>query len=331
MVDPDALSNFIESSNILHKENANSFIMDCPNCGHSEKAYVRKVDGFTVCWSCTDKSPSPNPEYLLAKILGVSVHAVKASLYGDEIWTNKSTSNHIDVQFKDFNETETPYVLPDLPVLPIPSELVSLGHPAFLKAQNYLAGRNISENIIKNYNILFNPRTERIIFPLVIDGKYRGHQDRYMGLKETYKDKEGIEHNVPKALTSLDRSKCLLFQDRLKTSKHAILCEGPIDAIRCDLIGQGNVASMGKKVSLSQLQIILYHKPEAVYLALDPDAYQETMKIVQWFYDNDFKNLFLLKPALGRKDLGECTYEEVKQQYAIAEPISPNTVLMYLK
>jgi hypothetical protein len=60
---------------------------------------------------------------------------------------------------------------------------------------------------------------------------------------------------IPKILTTGPRDTVLMFQDRLATSDHAIICEGPVDALKCHLVG-GNVATMGKVVSSRQIEII---------------------------------------------------------------------------
>ena len=331
MVDREKLQNFIESNSIPHKQNANSYILNCPDCSKEEKLYIRKSDGLTVCWSCMgeNKKPTDRPEFVLSRIMGVSVGAVSHSLYGDMVLDVSKSGAAMDIELKNPMDIEDDFPESgELPVVEIPHYFCGWGHPTFSVAKSYLAGRGLTDEIIKEYNIMYNPRSERIIFPLIIDGMIRGWQDRYIGQKETWVDKEGKIRKMPKSLTKLDRSRCLLFQEHLNGSKHAILCEGPIDAIKAHTCG-GAVASMGKQVSSQQLQIIMAHKPEKIYLAFDPDAYEKTANIVKFFTDNGFNDLYLLRPPDGKKDLGECTFEEVKTQFEIAPKINPSHIIIY--
>jgi Toprim-like len=332
MVERDKLKSFIESNNIQFKQNGNSFILTCPDCGHEEKLYIRKSDGLTVCWSCAseNKKPTDRPEFVLARLLGVSVASISKSLYGDFVYDVSRSGPILDIKVKDPMEIEVEISpIEELPIVEIPSYFCSLGHPVFLRAKNYLANRGIPEFIIKEYNIMYNSKTERIIFPLIINGLIRGWQDRYIGNKEKWIDKDGKERKMPKSLTKLDRSKALLFQEHLRLSKHAILCEGPIDAIKAHWCG-GAVASMGKQVSHQQLEIIMAYNPEKIYLAFDPDAYDKTMNVIKFFSDNGFNDLYLLYPPEGKKDLGACTFEEVEQQFNNASKINPAHLVIYL-
>jgi DNA primase len=333
MVDKDKLQSFIESNRLEHKQNGNSFILNCPDCGHEEKLYIRKSDGLTVCWSCAgeNKKPTDRPEFVLSRILGVSVGSVMHSLYGELSFDVSKNGPKLDIKLNNpMDEEEEVSPIEELPVVDIPDFFVKLGHPVFSRAKSYLAGRGITEDIIKEYQIMFNPKTDRIIFPLIIGGMIRGWQDRYIGNKEFWVDKEGKQRKMPKSLTKLDRSKALLFQEHLIGSKHAILCEGPIDAIKAHLCG-GAVASMGKQVSNQQLKIIMAYRPEKIYLAFDPDAYEKTMNVVKTFTDNGFDDLYLLYPVDGKKDLGDCTYEEVLKQFNTAPKINSSHLLFYFK
>jgi len=87
----------------------------------------------------------------------------------------------------------------------------------------------------------------------------------------------------------------------------------------CDMIG-GNVASMGKIVTKHQIQLLRHLGIKKIYLGLDPDALDETIKLVQK-YEDEF-DLYLMEPSKGHKDLGEMTFEEVLEQYSVAKRIN---------
>jgi hypothetical protein len=65
-----------------------------------------------------------------------------------------------------------------------------------------------------------------------------------------------------------------------------------------------------------------------VYLALDPDAAEEVNRLA--FELGDLETRLLLPPA-GRKDLGECSFEEVLEQFHNAEPFMAGNLLIDLK
>jgi hypothetical protein len=113
---------------------------------------------------------------------------------------------------------------------------------------------------------------------------------------------------------------CFMFQDRLQGSKHAVLTEGPFDALKGHLVG-GNVASMGKDVSARQLDIIVRSGVRALYVGLDRDAAKEVGRIVRDLHGT--LDLYRLLPPPHRDDLGECTMEEVAHQFHTAEPMGP--------
>jgi DNA primase len=118
-----------------------------------------------------------------------------------------------------------------------------------------------------------------------------------------------------------------MFQDNLINSPHAIICEGPVDALKCHLIG-GAVATMGKNVSKRQIEIINNSGVGRVYVALDPDAVTEIKHLLQAFPD---KETHLLQPPPDKKDLGECSLEEVRDLFQRARPWDKGSLLTSLK
>jgi hypothetical protein len=111
-----------------------------------------------------------------------------------------------------------------------------------------------------------------------------------------------------------------MYQDRLRGLAHGIMVEGPMDAIKCHLC-QGNTATMGKGVSERQLDIYLSYGLRRLYLGLDPDAAEDTMRLVRELSRHQDLQLYRLEPPPGRDDLGDATPEEVLEQFRSAERI----------
>jgi hypothetical protein len=119
-----------------------------------------------------------------------------------------------------------------------------------------------------------------------------------------------------------------MFQDRLMGSEHMVYTEGPIDALKCHLVG-GNVAGMGKIVTRAQLAIIRGSGVKRVYIGLDLNAGRETMAMAQTLGNSDFE-LYRLTPAPGYEDLGAMPMEGVLERFRAAEDLHPSDLLLSL-
>ena len=114
-----------------------------------------------------------------------------------------------------------------------------------------------------------------------------------------------------------------MFQDRI--TDHVVLAEGPVDALKAHLCG-GNVASLGKNVSSYQLDLIRQSGVKRLYLALDPDAFNESQAILKKMaYDLE---IFAMVPQSG--DLGGMSFEEVYRLYLEAPKLGPNHLFLWL-
>jgi DNA primase len=184
----------------------------------------------------------------------------------------------------------------------------------------YLERRGVPLEVARQYGIGFHPAEQRVLIPVVVEGVLRGWQGRYIHATEMVGD-AGRIIRIPKVMTMGKLGKeCFMFQDRLRGSGHAVLTEGPFDALKCHLVG-GNVASMGKDVSPRQLDIIVRAGVKKLYVGLDRDAAKEVGRIVRDLLG--VLELYRLVPPPHREDLGDCTMEEVAQQFANAEEMGP--------
>ncbi len=122
-----------------------------------------------------------------------------------------------------------------------------------------------------------------------------------------------------------------MFADRLNGSRHAVVAEGPVDALKAHLCG-GNVSPMGKAVNPAQMGLILNAGVRDVYLGLDPDAADETARLVR----NHFGDVRLfqlaapVKGAMEKPDLGALDQLEVLELFRSARQIHAGQLFLYL-
>lgn len=312
---PDALKDLLEKSGASYEQNAHSYKFECPRCGKKDKLWILKHNGYFVCWYCQETEKFKGRcEWALKEILGVSIAELRGKLYNGGV----PPGDMLDFNLKDFYSDEDIISLPpQLLEMEWPYDSVPCNHPMGRRGEQYLLGRGISGAIMDRYDIRYAPGARRVLFPVKMNGKLYGWQGR------------AIYETDLKILTSenLRREFMLMFHDNLIGSDHAVICEGPVDALKADQCG-GNVATMGKAVSAPQLALIRAQGIKKVYLALDPDAANEVTRLSQDLGDLE---LYLLLPPEGRKDLGECTPNEVYYQFLKAQPFSAGHLVTHLK
>lgn len=324
-VNAEALVELLKTEGLDFHSSSRSWVLDCPLCGKRKWA-IRKTDGYSKCYKC-DHDFKGFADYTLSVALKREKSALSKLFYGfviathvteergEERWTDhwEELSNH-DVEVIDV-ATWPPEVLPH----PDHRELDS---PAGARGLAYLESRGIPLELAKEYGVKYNPVEERVIFPIVVEGILRGWQGRLVKSGQYTDSKERVRE-LPKALSEGEcGGKVFMFQERLENAKHAVLVEGPVDAIKCHLLG-GNVASMGKdNITSALLDIVVRrHGIKKVYLGLDDDAIvaiERTARELSWYGDID---IFHLRAAPGREDLGAGTLEENLEQFRTAKPL----------
>ncbi len=334
MFNQEALRKLIEESGVPFRQNSVSWIFCCPLCEKKDKLYLRKVDGRFTCWICKETSGfQGRPEFALTKLLDMPVGQIKKLLYGDS--TVEHLKNYLEKPvWKDFwGEDDDEFEIEVEDKLPTGTcwspDFVGPDDIAFAPGARYLHKRGLTIEHVNAYQIKYDPPSNRVIFPFIVEGRILGWQARYIGDLLKVNPNTGREYRIPKALTTLPQGiqgVYVMFQDRLKGSEHCVLTEGPIDAIKAHLCG-GNVASLGKGVSDSQLKTIAKYVKK-LYVGLDPDAGTDIRRIVDK-YSEDFE-IYLMQPPKGREDFGDCTPEEVYEAFMRAPRIKRGTLMVSL-
>lgn len=326
--DPDVLRKVIDALGLEKREGSVSYIFTCPRCSKARKLYIRKRDGRFICFRCGPETGfQGRPEYALAELSGRSVAEIQNMLYGEE---RLEEGSYIQLTIRDFLgiDEEVEEIEPDHPGLEWPPWHYTPSDPQFAAGLKYLESRGISRELAEEYGIRYNPVERRVVFPMFVNGVLRGWQSRYIGNTQIeYED--GTVKEIPKAITYRPKSSesFVMFQDRLSGSKHCVLTEGPVDAIKMHLCG-GNVAALGKGVTPAQLATIAQYGIRKLYIGFDPDAANDIMRVAKemWEYE-----LYRIHVPSGRQDLGDCTLEEGFQAFQEAERITPTTLFIYTK
>lgn len=335
--DPAILRQVLAEVGLSYKQNSKSYIFNCPRCKGKQKLFMRKADGRFVCWKCKEtEGYQGRPEFALADLLNQKVSQVAARLYGG---AHIPVSVFLDVRLTDFfgddDVDEDDDVVEDIVTLPRlhwPFDYYPIDDPFAARGAAYLEGRGVPLNIARQYGIRYWPEGRRVIFPVAAGGALHGWQGRLV-VPHQYVDEEGNEREALKIQSSreIPRERVVMFADRLQGYEHAVLGEGPVDAIKAHLCG-GNVSPMGKAVGVQQMELLLNHGIKRFYSGLDPDAADEFMRLVRTYFDD--VEIYQLVARVGgakeKPDLGAMSFEDVYELFRGAERVSAGQVFVFL-
>lgn len=339
----EALASFIEDAGLSYKQNSVSFIFDCPRCRKKDKLYMRKRDGKFICWFCaTTEGYRGNPEIALSDLAQRSIRDVVKALYGSRYQGPVTTLNLRVCDFYGDDDIVDPDAV-DVPTMQMPHDYFPIDHEFAKIGAEYLAGRGIPLEVAKRYNLHYAPVKRRVVFPVELDGRLVGWQERLVVPNRYWNEEQQKFIEAPKMLSSrgIPTANVVMFADRLKGSDHVVVCEGPIDAIKMDWAG-GNVATMGKAIGPGQVKtlrdpsrltrqhvgIMANSGIKRVFLALDPDAAAENARLVRAFSDLE---VFQVVVPAGYKDIGELTFQQARDAFKNAQQIGPGAMFLALR
>jgi DNA primase len=328
-VKTEVLADLIQSGGAPYRENSVSYIFTCPRCQKANKLYLRKGDGRFVCWVCKETEGfQGRPEFALTELLGVPLKELKSKLYGTE---DPQATIYLEFRVKDFfaDDDEVDLDADELQWVLWPLDCYEIGHRFAAKGLAYLEGRGVSAEMAARYGLRYCPPQQRVMFPIESGGTLYGWQGRKVGPTEFVDEETGETTSIPKVTTlkGVRKESTLMFADRLRDSEHAVVCEGPMDGLKADLCG-GNVVTMGKAVSRQQIALLHNAGIRKVYLALDPDAANEIMRLVREFSDLEVYDMRAPEPF---KDLGEMTPGDVLEVFRRARRITAANLVTYVE
>ncbi len=342
MADADRLLAFIEDSGLSFKENSRSYVFDCPRCHHADKLYMEKRGGRFICFFCAEVDGyKGRPEFALTDLARVPLKEVRRALYGE---STQGTAVALDLQLSDFfgDDDIVAEALVEIPSMRYPIDYYPIEHEHSRRGREYLAGRGIDLAMAQEYHLRYCPVERRVIFPVELGDRLVGWQKRLVMPTKHWNEEQERYIEGAKMLSSKDipTANVVMFANRLRDSKHVVVCEGPIDAIKAHLCG-GNIATMGKAIGLGQVDVLRHPEMldqrtigafqnggiERIYLALDPDAARETARLVREFSDME---VYLMHPPKGKHDLGEMDYQEVYELFLGAKRVGAGNLFINL-
>jgi hypothetical protein len=326
-----ALEVIIRDSGVSFKTSSKSFIFSCPRCKKPDKLWIFKNGSSFVCFNCPDTSRFGGaPEYALKEITGRPLDELKKILYGAPA-PSSGEDLLINILDDDIDEDvggEDAYI-PELEMLP---DFYRLDTSSGAPGAKYLRRRGITSDIAMEYDIRYCPTTRSVIFPAWIGTRLVGWQSRIID-DTTYviDTPDGpVTKTRVKALNSPDipRNRHLVFENRLVGVKTAVICEGPVDALKCHFFG-GNVATLGKKMTDLQISTICSYGVKKVVLGFDPDAAADFSDIASRLEAFGLRSYFVQIPK-GYKDLGEMPIDEATYACVAAVPLRSDGMYVYL-
>jgi len=179
----------------------------------------------------------------------------------------------------------------------LPKEFLSLVYkhpsPVYKNAMMYLQRRGITYEDILKYNIGYCDQglyTNRVIIPSYSED---GQLNFFVG-RDIFESKMKYRNSpTPKDVVGFE-----LF---INWDEPIVLCEGPFDAIA---IKRNAIPLFGKTILLNLRRKIIEKKVKQVYISLDRDAFQDSLKMVEEFMKNDIDVYFVNLPEKDPSDLG---------------------------
>jgi len=179
----------------------------------------------------------------------------------------------------------------------LPKEFLSLVYkhpsPVYKNAMMYLHKRGITYEDILKYNIGYCDQglyTNRVIIPSYDED---GQLNFFVG-RDIFESKMKYRNSpTPKDVVGFE-----LF---INWDEPIVLCEGPFDAIA---IKRNAIPLFGKTILSNLKRKIIEKKVKQVYISLDRDAFQDSLKMVEDFMKNDIDVYFVNLPEKDPSDLG---------------------------
>jgi hypothetical protein len=249
-----------------HNDYKHQISVDCPVCSYEIKG-LDEGDGkgnleinykYNVykCWSCGETHETHGTLYKLIKKHGTPKQLKKYLLLRPD-------------SDEDFTKKE--YKQVRLPEDFIPFSNISNGIkllPHFKQAWSYIKKRNITDEIIKKYNIGFcykGPYENRIIIP-----SYDENKNINYFIARSYLTKTNMKYKNPEA-----QKETIIFNEHLiNWDEPVYLVEGVFDSIFLP----NSIPMLGKFMS-EHLFTKLYEKANKILIILDNDAWDDQEKL----------------------------------------------------
>lgn len=300
----ERFQDLIRNGGLSFTETPSSFLLVCPKCS-KKKLAIQKKEGYWCCYKCKSDGFKGRPENIIHILFNIPLEDVRGMIYENFAQLKEQIFLKLNVIDPWEDEISAVDYYDEIPLEEVVANpfFVTSENPLFEPGRRYLIDqRGLTEKHIQKHGLMYNTMTRCVVFPIKHRNKLFGWQER------------SIKGDIKMTMKGFERDKALMFFDNLTGSKHAIVSEGPVDALKLDILG-GSVCTMGKDVSPYQIKLIV-NSVDKVYLALDPDASLEKSRICKEIAD--IKEVYIMSPP--KKDFGMCTEEEVLKAFEEAVP-----------
>jgi len=291
----DQLINLLER--LLGKSNpargGDEAVFRCPNCNHHKnKLTINKFTQKFQCWVCGFKGQRAKQILKIAK--------AQASFYQE--------LNNIDSQY-NFKPSIT-----DKPKeeLTLPEGFTPLIKGSGLirdKAWFYLKSRGLTAQDVVKYNIGYIENGPLSNFIIIPSYNRDGFLNYWVG--RSFDPNAYHKHKLPPVSKDI-----IGFDMLINFDLPLIICEGAFDAIA---VKRNAIPLFGKKISKTLYKELVRGKVKQIYLALDQDAINDSLKYAKELMSYG-KEIFLLE--LENKDPSEIGFEQMTKLLQTAKPLT---------
>jgi hypothetical protein len=249
----------------MHNDYTGQLTYCCPTCSYDIKGLDELDDKYNLevnyklgvfkCWCCSEIYETKGTLNKLFKTFG----------------TKRQLKQYLILKPEDDEKYVREYKKVHLPKEFISFKNVSFGLKLthyYKQAFNYIKCRNISDDMVEKYNIGFcyeGVYANRIIIP-----SYNSQGELNYFIARSYESKPKMKYKNPEA-----QKEIIVFNESLiDWNKPIRLVEGAFDSIFVD-----NAIPMLGKVLSDSLFELLYEKAQQIIITLDPDAYDNELKI----------------------------------------------------
>lgn len=268
---------------------------------HRPSAGVRKSDGLLHCFSC---GTTVGLDEMIANCFG----------HSDPLWGYKwLVKNFATVKVEERKDIDLNFSRQDKPVSTTPTWVSEEELDSYRYTHSYLYERGLTDEVIELFDIGYDKRTDSITFP-VRDWK-RPHygQTMFIARRQIKTKRFDLPKDLEKPLYGLYEltQKLIVFGEGKCFPNEVYVCEGIFDCLRLWCNGKIAVAGFGCLYSEYQTKMLEGLPTRKLVLAFDNDkAGRDGAERIR----KAIKNKLITEVILpeGRKDIGECTDEEIK-------------------
>ena len=298
------LNNCLGAPNIYGSEQLHY----CPKCDSKKKKLSINLEkNVFKCWVCGFSGKSVS--YLVKK------YGSRSDLQN---WLEASgidlSEQSFDIESMFLEEEDI-----QLEPLKLPEEYIPISvykNKRAKKGYKYLKSRGLSDHDITKWKIGFCEKGEykdRVIIPSFdSDGNLN-----YFVSRATYET--FVRYKNPKT------SKDIIFNElMIDWSKSVVLVEGVFDSFKME----NSIPILGSSFTNQQkLLNKIIATGVSVYIALDADAYEKSLKIYKTLSKYGVKTKIVV--LSGNKDIGDMTKDKVEELYNTATDINSDNYLLY--